>query len=69
MTNPARAAERRYRMGLIAEQAGIENEQQLIDIIGVGMRAKYRASLIEDVLENLRVDVESAKHMVGGILR
>lgn len=69
MTDPARATERRYRMGLIAEQAGLQTEQELMDIISIGMRVKYRLSLASDVLEKLRRDIESAKHMVDGITR
>ncbi len=69
MTAPEKLAENRYRMGLVAEQAGVQTEQELIDIIGIGMRAKYRLGLVSDVLENLRVDIESAKHMVDGITR
>lgn len=69
MSDLGHAAERRYRMGLVAEQAGIASEEELVDIIMIGTRAKYRASLVSDVLENLRIDIEASKHMVDGILR
>ncbi len=69
MTAPEKLAEKRYQMGVICEQAGIKDEQELMDLIGIGMRAKYRLGLVGDVLENLRVDLQSAQHVVGGIIR
>ncbi len=69
MTAPEKLAENRYRMGLICEQAGIQSEQELMNLISIGMRAKYRLRLVDDVLENLRVDLQSAQHVVGGIIR
>lgn len=69
MSDPANAAERRHRMGLICEQAGIATEDELLDIIMIGTRAKYRAGLLTDALENLRVEVEAAKHVADGIIR
>ncbi len=63
------AAERRYKMGLICEQAGIATEEELIDIISLGVRAKYRASLVSDALENVRIDIEHIKYILDGITR
>lgn len=69
MIDLGHAAERRYRMGLVAEQAGIATEEELVDIITIGMRAKHRAGLVGDALENVRVDIEHIKYILGGITR
>lgn len=67
MIDYARAAERRYRMGLVVEQAGIETEQELRDIIRIGVIAPFRLSLARDLL--VEGEINQALRILEKIVR